>query len=149
MDRQRDSAVAKANSDTNGARPAKPDAPLREAANGSGMQGSESTQRDSEAGRRERIAVAAYYNAERRGFSGNAELDDWLDAEKAIDGATPADAAAQLDSSTDSSELIFPEDVDEWAERLDVTREQLRVAIRKVGLRVDDVARFLGNPDVR
>ena len=34
-------------------------------------------------------------------------------------------------------------------ERLDVTREQLRVAIRHVGFKVDDVARFLGNPDVR
>jgi hypothetical protein len=93
--------------------------------------------------------VAAYYNAERRGFAGNAELDDWLDAEKAIDGATPADAAAQLDQSVDASELIYPEDLDVWAERLDVTREQLRVAIRQVGSRVDDVTRFLGNPDVR
>ena len=107
------------------------------------------TQRDPESVRREHIAVAAYYNAERRGFSGNAEFDDWLDAEKAIDGATPDDAAAQLDPGTDSSDLIYPEDIDEWAERLDVTREQLRVAIRHVGSRVDDVARFLGNPDVR
>ena len=102
---------------------------------------------DPESVRRERIAVAAYYNAERRGFSGNAELDDWLDAEKTIDGATPDDAAAQLD--TDPGDLIYPEDIDKWAERLDVTREQLRVAIRQVGSRVDDVARFLGNPDVR
>jgi hypothetical protein len=113
-------------------------------------QSSGSTQgADLELGRRERIAVAAYYNAERRGFAGNAELDDWLDAEKAIDGATPADAAAQLDQSADASELIYPEDLDVWAERLDVTREQLRVAIRQVGSRVDDVTRFLGNPDVR
>lgn len=104
---------------------------------------------DPEVARQERIAVAAYYNAERRGFAGNAELDDWLDAEKAIDGATPADAAAQLEGSADASELIYPEDLDEWAERLDVTREQLRVAIRQVGSRVDDVTRFLGNPDVR
>ena len=142
--------MAKAkNSDTGKARPAQPDAPLREAANGGGTQRCGGFERDSEAERRERIAVAAYYNAERRGFSGNAELDDWLDAEKAIDGATPADAAAQLDPGTDSSELIYPEDIDKWAERLDVTREQLRVAIRQVGSCVDDVARFLGNPDVR
>ncbi len=142
-------AVAKANSDTGKARPAKPDAPLREAANGGGTQRSGGFERDPEAARRERIAVAAYYNAERRGFSGSAELDDWLDAEKAIDGATPADAAAQLDPGMDSSELIYPEDIDKWAEQLDVTREQLRVAIRQVGSCVDDVARFLGNPDVR
>ena len=32
-----------------------------------------------------RIAVAAYYNAETRGFSPGRELDDWLDAEKQID----------------------------------------------------------------
>ena len=102
-----------------------------------------------EASRRERIAVAAYYNAERRGFEGNNELDDWLDAEKSIDGVSAADAAAQLDPSADANEVIYPEDIDEWAERLDVTREQLRVAIRQVGTKVDDVARFLGNPDVR
>ena len=85
----------------------------------------------------------------RRAHGGNAELDDRLDAEKAIDGATPADAAAQLDPGTDPNDLIYPEDIDKWAERLDVTREQLRVAIRQVGSRVDDVARYLGNPDVR
>ena len=102
-----------------------------------------------EASRRERIAVAAYYNAERRGSEGNNELDDWLDAEKSIDGVSAADAAAQLNPGADASEVIYPEDIDEWAERLDVTREQLRVAIRQVGTKVDDVARFLGNPDVR
>ena len=102
-----------------------------------------------EASRRERIAVAAYYNAERRRFEGSNELDDWLDAEKSIDGISAADAAAQLDTGADATEVIYPEDIDEWAERLDVTREQLRVAIRQVGSKVDDVARFLGNPDVR
>lgn len=35
--------------------------------------------------RRERVATAAYYNAERRGFSGGGELDDWLEAEKQVD----------------------------------------------------------------
>jgi hypothetical protein len=37
------------------------------------------------AGRRERIAVAAYYKAERRGFGEGGEHDDWLEAEKDID----------------------------------------------------------------
>jgi hypothetical protein len=34
------------------------------------------------ASRHEQIAVAAYYNAEQRGFSSGSELDDWLEAEK-------------------------------------------------------------------
>ena len=141
--RQRDKQVTKTRSDA-GKQP-------QDKARGSVSQAEDrvGTQSRPESVRRERIAVAAYYNAERRGFSGNAELDDWLDAEKAIDGATPDDAAAQLDPGADSSDLIYPEDIDEWAERLDVTREQLRVAIRQVGSRFDDVARFLGNPDVR
>ena len=33
---------------------------------------------------RAEIALAAYYNAERRGFGGNRELDDWLEAERDI-----------------------------------------------------------------
>jgi hypothetical protein len=37
--------------------------------------------------RRQRIAEAAYYNAERRGFEPGRELDDWLRAEKSYDGA--------------------------------------------------------------
>ena len=73
----------------------------------------------------------------------------WLDAENSLDGVSVADAAAQLNPGEDASEIIYPEDIDKWAERIDVTREQLRVAIRQVGSRVDDVARFLGNPDVR
>jgi hypothetical protein len=35
--------------------------------------------------RRRRIAEAAYYRAERRGFAGGSEADDWLEAEKEID----------------------------------------------------------------
>src|SRR5688572_7783848 len=35
--------------------------------------------------RRERVATAAYYNAERRGFQAGSEVDDWLEAEKQID----------------------------------------------------------------
>lgn len=35
--------------------------------------------------RRQRIAEAAYYRAERRGFAPGLEEDDWLEAEKQID----------------------------------------------------------------
>ncbi|MBI4757283.1 MAG: DUF2934 domain-containing protein [Betaproteobacteria bacterium] len=32
------------------------------------------------------IAEAAYYRAERRGFQGGSELDDWLEAEAEVTG---------------------------------------------------------------
>ena len=36
--------------------------------------------------REARIAEAAYWRAERRGFTSGQELDDWLAAEKEVDG---------------------------------------------------------------
>jgi hypothetical protein len=36
-------------------------------------------------GREERIRLAAYFRAERRGFISGAELDDWLAAEAEVD----------------------------------------------------------------
>ncbi len=41
--------------------------------------------------RMEKIAVAAYYLAEQRGFSSGQEMDDWLRAEKEIDSGTAAE----------------------------------------------------------
>jgi hypothetical protein len=35
--------------------------------------------------RHEMIACAAYYRAEKRGFSGGSKLEDWLEAEAEID----------------------------------------------------------------
>ena len=35
--------------------------------------------------RRRRVAEAAYYRAQRRGFAPGGEVDDWLEAEKDID----------------------------------------------------------------
>jgi hypothetical protein len=32
----------------------------------------------------DQVATAAYYRAERRGFTPDAELDDWLEAEREI-----------------------------------------------------------------
>jgi hypothetical protein len=36
--------------------------------------------------RRDRIAEAAYYNAQRRGFQPGGDVEDWLDAEKQVNG---------------------------------------------------------------
>ena len=41
--------------------------------------------------RRDRIAEAAYYNAQRRGFQPGHEVEDWLEAEKQVD-----DEAAEI-----------------------------------------------------
>lgn len=40
------------------------------------------------------ITIAAYYRAERRGFSPGQELDDWLDAEREIKGSATGSGAA-------------------------------------------------------
>ena len=41
--------------------------------------------------RQQRIAEAAYWRAERRGFEPGRELDDWLEAEREVDGQRRAD----------------------------------------------------------
>jgi hypothetical protein len=41
--------------------------------------------------RERRIAEAAYYRAERRGFTPGFELADWIAAEQELDGCTAAD----------------------------------------------------------
>lgn len=35
--------------------------------------------------RRDKIAIVAYYHAQRRGFCNSGELDDWLSAEREVD----------------------------------------------------------------
>ncbi|HEY4214801.1 MAG TPA: DUF2934 domain-containing protein [Steroidobacteraceae bacterium] len=44
---------------------------------------------NTDAARRERIAIAAYYLAERRGFAPGVEMEDWLAAEAALEGSAP------------------------------------------------------------
>lgn len=44
--------------------------------------------------RRARIAIAAYYRAERRGFAPGHEIEDWLEAEREVDQAAAAAAPA-------------------------------------------------------
>jgi hypothetical protein len=40
--------------------------------------------------REERIRLQAYYRAERRGFNGGSEQEDWLEAEREVDGGESA-----------------------------------------------------------
>ena len=52
-----------------------------------GVDGSRADSRDSEpATREERIRLNAYLRAQQRGFDGNNEMDDWLAAEREVDG---------------------------------------------------------------
>jgi hypothetical protein len=121
--------------------------------------------------RRERISVAAYYNAERRGFDPGGERDDWLEAERQVDGRGPekgATAEASLRQSGEARdgaagaarpdfpdlneagiEHIEPDEVQKWARRLKVPAPRLREAIQRVGPVVSDVKQFLENSDAR
>ena len=110
--------------------------------------------------RRQQIARAAYYRAERRNFQGDGELDDWLEAEREIDSlaasaGTQGEASklseAPQDLSTDAlnessvadAREIEPDDIKQWADTFAVSRERLRLAIERVGTRVADVERSL------
>jgi hypothetical protein len=126
--------------------------------------------KEREAERRRRIAIEAYYNAERRGFGEGAELDDWLEAERRIDsqasdketaahppddgafGLLGGDTAAGEPLSADQpgspgahpgAERIEPDQVKKWARELNVSAPQLREAIKRVGSVVRDVKEFL------
>ena len=94
--------------------------------------------------RRAQIALAAYYRAERRGFGGNGEVDDWLQAEREIDRAAalhsamspPADVAGDR-------ELIETDRLAAWARKLKVSAPRLREAIERVGPSVSVVTQYL------
>lgn len=64
--------------------------------------------------RHRRIAEAAYFRAEQRGFPIGAELEDWLEAERAIDAmlvephGDDFDAAARGGSNRGGEESIAP-----------------------------------------
>jgi hypothetical protein len=47
-----------------------------------------------------------------------------------------------------AEESIEDEQIELWAQRLEVSEEQLNAAIKHVGRRVERVRRFLANPDV-
>jgi hypothetical protein len=126
--------------------------------------------------RRERISVAAYYNAERRGFQTGGETDDWLEAERQVDGRSSekgpkgeasagamtgrdqADTEAAVPpAATDRPDFpdleqagiehVEPDEVQKWAKRLKVPAPRLREAIKRVGPVVNDIKRFLADSD--
>jgi hypothetical protein len=117
----------------------------------------------SDAERRARIAEAAYYNAERRGFQGGYETEDWLEAERQVDShaagkGIQAEASRMAEGADDVSApnirqerqpdaadgIIEPDQLKQWARDLNVTAARLREAIKTVGPRVEDVRQFLG-----
>ena len=117
--------------------------------------------------RRGRIAEAAYYNAERRGFQPGGEEADWLEAERQVDGrgsekGVKAEASLRQDAGARGSESpvasdrpdfpdlneagiehIEPDQVAKWARRLKVPAPRLREAIQRVGPVVSDIRQFL------
>lgn len=122
--------------------------------------------------RREHIATAAYYNAERRGFTPGGELDDWLLAERDADSPQSqlrdnGSAGAGLSQSVSRSsspeqtmpllqgehpsreEAVAPDDLRLWADRLGIDAETLRTAISKVGPRAEDVKGYLSKQTQR
>ena len=73
--------MAQANRGRN-VQPAPPDAPTPPA-------GEPDTASSDAEQRHHRISEAAYYRAQRRGFTPGAEEEDWFEAEKEIDGGMP------------------------------------------------------------
>ena len=125
------------------------------------------TPAEREAERRRRIAVEAYYNAERRGFEEGREIDDWLEAERRVDSRASeegqrGEAAARQPDGEDAARLeageagalagqtgspaaerIAPDQVTKWARELNVSAPRLREAIKRVGPVVRDVKKYL------
>ena len=93
--------------------------------------------------RTEEVAVAAYYIAERRGFTGDQQLDDWLSAERELGSQPPVSGEDEIAARGLVEEDIAPDQIDDWAEALAVTPERLRVAIQRVGPSSSAVRKFL------
>jgi hypothetical protein len=94
--------------------------------------------------RRSQIALAAYYRAERRGFGGNREVEDWLQAEQEIDRAAALHSAMSVpDDIARDRELIETDRLAAWAKKLKVSTPRLREAIERVGPSVSVVKQYL------
>jgi len=108
------------------------------------QEGAVPAMRDEE--RRVQVAVAAYYRAERRGFGGYGEVDDWLQAEREIDNAAALHSAmSPRDDAARDRELIETDRLAAWARKLKVSTPRLREAIERVGPSVSVVKQYLEN----
>ena len=66
--------------------------------------------------RHRKVAEAAYYRAQQRGFSGSSELEDWLEAEREFDAlltpfsdAMPSEGAdTEAEKNKDREEPVVP-----------------------------------------
>jgi hypothetical protein len=97
--------------------------------------------------RSEDIAVAAYYIAERRGFAGDQQVDDWLSAEREL-GSTPTGTSSdEIAARGLVAEDIEPDQIVQWANKLNVTPQELRVAIQRAGPSSKAVRQFFRQPD--
>lgn len=89
------------------------------------------------------VAVAAYYLAERRGFDGDRQLEDWLAAERSLAAEYAGSGDDELSARGAVEEDIQPDEVEQWAQTFNVTPERLRVAIQRVGPASREVRKFL------
>jgi hypothetical protein len=110
--------------------------------------------RETESERQQRIAVGAYYNAEHRGFGEGAELDDWLRAEQQYEKSIGENRTGRANPPTTTDEraeidnqVIEPDEIRQWAPRLNVSATRLREAIKNTGNRLSDIKRYLSKPD--
>ncbi|MEO8165239.1 MAG: DUF2934 domain-containing protein [Betaproteobacteria bacterium] len=113
--------------------------------------------------RQARIAQRAYSHAQRRGFQGDGQLEDWLRAEREIDHESHSVGKKQVASMNNDSisadaiaretmyetprdggaEHIEPDQMKDWAQRLGVPANRLREVIQRVGSMVRDVRQSL------
>ncbi len=100
----------------------------------------------------EQIALAAYYNAERRGFAGNQDVNDWLDAERVLQlqlhdrVENSQEAASSTIAQEDlraKPEDLPPDKVTEYAKKLEVSAESVRAAVQRVGPNTSEVQEYL------
>src|SRR5258707_210819 len=59
----------------------------------------------------EDVAVAAYYIAERRGFAGDQQLDDWLSAERELGSKSPVPGEDEIAARGLVEEDIAPDEI--------------------------------------
>ena len=85
------------------------------------------------------VETAAYYIAERRGFVGDMQFEDWLEDERLVKAQENMGQSGRNHVEED----IKPEDIQRWAEALMVRPEELRVAIQRVGPNSTKVKEFL------